>query len=247
MPPKLASPPLSQGDADRGEFVLRLGAFLTADHPKLKCYMGEIKFQTAVRAIVASHPPGASNFRWYARHLADFLKVNHPWSRQPELAELAALDSALAEALSSPDAPVVDAAQVMATDADALGSVRFRLSPSIRRLTALTNVTSLWASLCCDEEPPMPHRLDAPQQVLIWRQGPSARFRLLGAEEANALDEASRGETLGTIIQHLADDGDPVTANARSFTYLAGWLESQLIAELVPGGAPSGNNPGRPA
>jgi hypothetical protein len=247
MPPKLASPPLSQGDADRGEFVLRLGAFLTADHPKLKCYMGEIKFQTAVRAIVASHPQGQASTGWYSRHLADFLKTNRPWSRQPELAELAELERALAEATASPEAPIVNPVQVMAADPEALAGVRFILSPSIRCLTALTNVTSLWASLCCGEEPPMPHRLDGPQQVLVWRQGLSARFRLLGAEEATALDDASRGETLGTITRRLADDGDPATATARSFTYLAGWLESQLIAELVRGGAPSGNIPGRPA
>src|SRR5439155_10501529 len=135
----------------------------------------------------------------YSRHLADYLKTDRPWSRQPELSELAELERALAEAAASPEAPVVNAVQVMAADPEALVGVRFILSPSIRRLTTLTNVTSLWASLCCDEEPPMPHRLDGPQQVLVWRQGPSARFRLLGAEEATALDEASRGETLGTI------------------------------------------------
>ena len=93
----------------------------------------------------------------------------------------------------------------------------------------------------------MPYRLDTPQQVLVWRQGPAARFRLLGAEEATALDDASRGETLGAIARRLADDGDPATAIKRSFTYLAGWLESQLVAGLVQNAGPSGSIRGRSA
>ena len=234
-------------DVYRDAYRMRLTEFITNDYPKLKCYMGEMKFAALAHAYISQHRSDNPNARWYSRHLAGFLRKSSAYARKPELAELADLERSLNEAFDAADAPAVTMSELAALDPNEFGSVSFAISPSVRRFKVRTNVTSLWSSLRCDELPPHPIMLDADQELLVWRQGSASRFRMLGNEEAMALDAAQDGVSFGIICEMIATMDDPDTAAVRAATFLHGWIDGEIIALLRPGSLPGENNPDQSA
>ncbi len=230
---------------ERQANVRQMAEFLANDHPKLKLYMGETKFTMLARTYFARHPSDPPNARWYSLNLPAFLRGSHFFERKPELAEMAELERALDDASEAPEAPVVTLTDLVELDSANLATLSIAVSPSLRRFKVRSNVTSLWASLQCDELPPYPITLDADQELLVWRQGSAARFRLLGNEEAMALDAAMQGVSFSLICAMIAALDDPETAKARAATFLLGWIEAEIISELRSAAYPGENSPGQ--
>jgi hypothetical protein len=179
--------------------LAHLTDFLAEDYPRLRLYMGETGFNTMARHCLAA--TDTPKVRLLSRHLPVFLDMTKPFSRSPELSDLARLEKAFHAALNAPEAGITS---------------RPPLHPSVQRLQLRTNAASIWAALTAGELPPSPHRLDEPQELLIWRQGAAPRFRMLGREEAAALDAAARGEA--------------AKVDQWSESFLRGWLEAEIIS-----------------
>jgi hypothetical protein len=177
----------------------RLTDFLADDYPRLRLYMGETAFHTMARhCLAATETP---KVRLLSLHLPDFLDLTKPFSRSPELSDLARLEKAFNAALNAPEASVTSQP----------------LHPSVQRLQLRTNAASLWAALTAGEVPPPPQRLDEPQELIVWRQGAAARFRMLGREEAAALDATARGEAIAQPAEN----------------FRRGWLEAEIISAAL--------------
>ena len=186
--------------------LAHLTDFLADDYPRLRLYMGETAFNTMARhCLAASETPKA---RVLSRHLPDFLDLTKPFSRSPELSDLARLERAFHAALNAPEASIAQ------PPLHHIG-----LHPSVQRLQLRTNAASIWAALTAGELPPPPARLDEPQELLVWRQGAASRFRMLGREEAAALDAAARGEATGI--------------DQSSENFLRGWLEAEIVSAVM--------------
>lgn len=213
-------------------YAVRPAGLLASDHEKLRCYMGETAFAAMARLYIARHPSDQPNARWYSRHLAEFLAAAVPYARHPELAELAALGWALNEAFDAADAPAVSFADLAALVPEKFGRAIFDVHPSVRRFRVTTNVTGLWSCLKCDEVPPKPYRLDAPQEILVWRQDSFSRFRLLGSEEAMAFDAAAAGAPFAVVCEMIAVMDDSGSAALRAASYLRGWIEAQAVSRI---------------
>lgn len=202
--------------------ISRLEEFLTADYPKLRCYVGVTSFAAMVRRFAAIHPSKPA--RWYAAHFPASIT-------RPELAEMAALELALSEAFHAPDYPAVTF-----DDLDAamprLNTAGLDIHPSAQRFTVTTNIAGVWASLRCDQPPPRVYVLEHPQDILVWRQGQNARFRFLGEDECRAFEAARAGATFGGLVEWLAELEDPPTARHRAMLYLRGWVEAEIISSF---------------
>jgi hypothetical protein len=185
---------------DENLTLVRLTDFLAHDYPRLRLYMGETAFNTMARRCLSTTE--TPKVRLLSRHLPDFLDLTKPFSRSPELSDIARLERAFHAALYAPETRITSHAP---------------LHPSVQRLHLRTNAASIWAALTAGELPPPPERLDEPQELLVWRQGAASRFRILGREEAAALDAAARGE-----------------ASAQSSeNFLRGWLEAEIISTVL--------------
>lgn len=214
---------------DRG---VRLGQFLRGDYPRLHAYLGEVRFAQLVQACTDAYPSDTPSERWYSRHLPGFLAGCASFRRHPELAELARLENALAEAFAAPESPAIAMQDVARIPPEQLGRTTFALAPTVRRFPVSTNVTTIWAALRCEERPPFPIDLQAPLQVMVWRQSLGSRFRILGDEEAAAIDAMAKGSTFAEICGSIARFGGHEDAPARAASYLRGWVEAEIIVGM---------------
>jgi hypothetical protein len=194
---------------DQNLTLASLTDFLSHEYPRLRLYVGETAFAAMARHCLAA--TDSPKVRTLSRHLPDFLDLTKPFSKNPELPDLARLEQAFQAAFNAPDAPIV-------TNAAPHHPLRIELHPSVQRLQVRTNATSIWAALTAGELPPSPDRLEAPQELLVWRQGIASRFRMLGREEAAALDAAARGEAMGT--------------DQWSEGFFRGWLEAEIVSAV---------------
>jgi hypothetical protein len=194
--------------ADQKLTLASLTDFLSHDYPRLRLYVGETAFNAMARhCLAATETP---KVRVLSQHLPDFLDLTKPFSKSPELPDLARLERAFQAAVNAPDAPIITNAPQRRSS--------FELHPSVQRLQLRTNAASIWAALTAGELPPPPARLEVPQELLVWRQGAASRFRMLGREEAVAIDAAARGET--------------IELDQSSEGFLRGWLEAEIVSAV---------------
>jgi hypothetical protein len=212
--------------------ALRLTEFLAADHAKLLLYLGSSAFSAIGRRYAMSEQSGNGNTRWFSRNLSRFLGETSPYSKNPELAEIAKLEAALNCAFEAADASILTLEAFARVPIAELAALRIDIHPSAQRLSFTTNATSIWAALQCDEQPPRPERLDQPSELLVWRQGPQPRFRILGREEATAFDMAKQGAPIGQIVVNLAKLDRSETPMECGAIYLRGWVEAELVSVL---------------
>lgn len=193
---------------DQNLTLASLTDFLSQDYPRLRRYVGETAFNAMARhCLAATDAPG---LRVLSMHLPDFLALTKPFSRRPEIADLARLERAFQAALNAPEATVIRSAALLPR--------HIEFHPSVQRLQVSTNATSIWSALTAGELPPSPASLELPQELLVWRQGLASRFRMLGREEAVAIDAAARGETM--------------KLDQFSEGFLRGWLEAEIVSAV---------------
>jgi Putative DNA-binding domain len=214
----------------RSAYGLRLAEFLANDYEKLKTYLGDVRFREMADCYRAAHPSDHPNARWYSRHLPEFLATAPSYRRHPEVAELAELERALNDAFDGPDAAICTLADMAAIDPASFGDAIFVIAPTVHRFSVTTNVTSLWSSLKCGETPPAAEDAASKIEILVWRQSSGSRFRILGDEEAMAIDCARQGLGFGVICEMIAAFDDPGGAPLRAAGYLRGWLEAEIIS-----------------
>jgi hypothetical protein len=211
----------------RNAYVLRLVEFIGNDYERLKLFMRD-DFDRMARHYIKAHPSDTPNARWFARHLSDFLRSNKPWSEKPELGDLAALEKALNDAFDAPDDPLYTLADLAAFDPSTIADAKVTLHASAIRLTSGINSTDLWSSPDAEV-----NRLEEPLELLVWRQGGSARFRVLTAEEAMAFDSAKTSVPFGVLCEMIAVMGDPDNAAMRAAGYLRSWIETEIVSDFA--------------
>lgn len=231
-------------DVYRNAYSLRLTEFLAHDYEKLRTYLGDVRFKEMALHYIAAHPSDQPNARWFSRHLPEFLAISGHYRHQPELSELARLESALSDAFDGRDEDVCTMVDLAAVDPEFFGSVRFIIASTVHRFAATTNVSSLWSCLKCDEVPPRPEAISKPLEIMVWRQGSGARFRILGDEEAMAIDSAREGVSFSVICEMMAAFEDPDSAAMRAAGYLRGWIEAEVVSSIRGGGDAAGRSGG---
>jgi hypothetical protein len=179
-------------------------AVLQQSFALLRNYLGDVPFMRLGKAFFAQPARSQKTLRMYCNTLPNFLISYRPFSHNPELQELATLELALNQAFEA-----ADVKSRTSTDSASLNSVfPIKLHPSVRCLTFHQNTTSIWSALKCEQKPPKPHVLDQKQNIIVWRQGVSSRFRIMGEDEALALKQ----KTIST-----------------SNLYFRGWIEAELL------------------
>jgi hypothetical protein len=214
----------------RHAYVARLAEILGEDYEQLHAYLGDQAFAKLVQAYIAANPSDQRSARWFGRHLPAFVRDSETFANHPEVAELAELEKALADAFDGPDAEPLRIDMLVAIAPEAWPNLVFAPHPTALRLTFDTNAADIWAALKDEQAPPKPEHLTEPQAIVVWRQDFMARFRPLAAEEAMMWDEAANGVRFGVLCEMVATFGGEDDAELRAATYLKGWVDTGMLA-----------------
>ena len=88
----------------RNAYVARLAEILGEDYEQVHAYLGDRSFANLVKAYIAANPSDQRSARWFGRHMPAFIAKSAAFAKHPEVAELATLEKALADAFDGPDA-----------------------------------------------------------------------------------------------------------------------------------------------
>ncbi len=215
-------------------YRLRLIEALATDYPAVHTLVGDEVFDRLARAYIDAHPPEHFSVRWYGRRLPAFLQSTGPYRDQPVLAEMAAFEWHLGEALDAADAAPLERAALTAVPPAKWETLRLAFHPSLRRLDLEWNAPALWSAIQEEQPPRPPERAPAPVPWLLWRQGIRAYFRSLDAPEAEALDAARDGEPFGALCERLAETRSPEDAARQAAAALERWVGEGLVVGVDP-------------
>ena len=229
----------------RNAYVARLAEILGEDYEQVHAYLGDRAFANLVKAYIAGNPSDQRSARWFGRHMPAFIAKSKTFADHPEVAELAALEKALADAFDGSDAEPLRLSELAEVPPEAWPSLVFKPHPTAIRLTFATNAAEIWSALKNETAPPKPVRLPEPQAILVWREGFMARFKPLSTEEAMMWDEAAKGVRFSVLCEMVATFAGEDEAELRAASYLKGWVDMGMLTGFVAPPAPAATDRNR--
>ena len=186
---------------------------------------------TALTArYIAAHPPQSFNLNHAGNALIDFLRSDELTASFPFLPDLAELESRMIGAFHAEELAPLDAALLAEWDDEMWSAARLRFQPAVAVVTSPWPVRDLHAA----RETPLDEidieLRDRPNHVLVRRHGLAVHCDPIDPVEAGALAALLRGETLGDVMQQLADgenDADAVGA------WFGRWMQLGLIVGVT--------------
>ncbi len=193
-------------------------------------WIGDAAFHEAVIRHIGRVPPSSWTLDAYPRDFPDTLRLLYP--ADPEIVELAVLESALDDAFVGPDTDPVAAAIIAAVDWD---RAVLHFCPTLDLHPATTNAAAIWTALTADEMPPQAVALLTPGALLVWRQAMVSRFRTIDAAEHHALLLARAGMPFAALCAILVETHGEHDGVALAAAYLGRWLSDELLIDITQG------------
>ncbi|MET0349887.1 MAG: DNA-binding domain-containing protein [Rhizobacter sp.] len=211
-------------DAPTGPWAAQPGFAVYRNTVRRGCVEALLSLYPAVRRLVGddwlgavaldhvlAHPPDEGRLQHYGECFAAFLATCLPDGDLPWLPAVARLDRLWSECHVAADAPVLTAARLAATPADALGRLRLTVHPATRWCIDSTwPVFSLWrAARDAVDDPAPPHWHG--ESALFTRPDGEVLACDAGSAAGTLLDACAAGRTLpdalaDTAARHPATD-----------------------------------------
>ena len=203
-------------------------ACLDDSFARTRDWIGGDAFREAARHHIERVPPSSWTLDAYPRDFPDTLRLQYP--DDPEIAELAWLELALAEAFVGPDAEPLSAADAANVDWDR-AVLQFTPTLDICRFT--TNACALWSAMTAGERPSAVVLLDVPEIVLVWRYEQISCFRPIDAQEEWAILQARAGTPFTDLCAALVDLHGGEDGVAVAGRLLGRWLADGLLTGIT--------------
>jgi Putative DNA-binding domain len=205
----------------------QLVACLEETFQRVKTWLGEDEFLAAAAQQIETSPPSDWTLDRYGRDFPQTLRARYP--QDPEVAELAWLDRALADTFAGPDVEPASLRSLATIDWD---RAVLQLTPTLIVGQVLTNSPAIWSALSAEHMPPVVATLSKPAAVLVWRNGFTPCLRTLDSTEERALAHTRSAGTFGALCaMFVATVGDSEAAKAAG-ELLAQWLRDGLIVAV---------------
>lgn len=207
-------------------------------------WLGDEVFLAAAIAHIDAAPPTHWTLDAYPNSFPATMARLYP--DDPEIAELAWIDWALARAFTAQDAAPLTPAAIAQVDWDRAG---IEFTPSLAMGTIATNAAAIWSALVASETPPIVRPLPETASLLVWREGFTPRFRTICAVERDAIERMLADLSFTTLCTALVEDMGETTGVARAGALLGQWVGDGLIVGAADPGdgapTPAACEPGR--
>lgn len=195
----------------RNAYRARLIECLRSTFEKTWTWIGDESFDAAAAHHLIVSPPRSWTLDDAGVGFDETLAQLFPGD--PEVAELAWLEWEMQQAFTAPDEPVLDAAGFTALSRDftdeAWTSLRLSFVAGMRSRQVRTDCRAVWTAIVADGDIPADILLSEAQTLVVWRQGLSPRFRMLGSEEAAGLEMLRQGGTFGDVCEAMVAHSGP--------------------------------------
>jgi hypothetical protein len=211
----------------RNNYCEQLRSALRTSFPYLALWLGDLEFDRAADAQIALYSPTSWTLDHYGHDFPSTLQALYP--QEPEVAELAWLDWAMAEALVAQDERSLDTARLAAVDWD---SASIRFVSSLRISEARSNAGDIWAALEEQSPPPLAALSPARHALLVWRRGLVPCFRSVPSWELQMVEALKHGFGFAGACEILRLRFGAEPAIDAAAATLARWLSDDLIASV---------------
>jgi hypothetical protein len=208
----------------------QLVACLESTFARTQAWIGGEAFHEATVTHIDRVPPSGWTLDAYGRDFPGTLAMLLP--DDPEVAELAWIEWALAEAFTGPDHDTLDASAIADIDWD---RASLRLSPTLLVADLRTNAPAILSALTDDETPPPAEMLPEPGALLVWRCEQVSRFRAIDARERDALLLARSGAPFADLCVALVETLGETEGVTFAGMLLGRWIADGFIAGVNPG------------
>jgi hypothetical protein len=179
---------------------------LARTYPVLHKRVGEDYFTQLAREYRQQHPSRFGDLHYIGRDFPGWIGSRHAGSDLAWLGELARLEWACEEALVAAQDQPATIDTLASVPGDALGGLRFRLQPSVRRLASLYPVWSVWrANQGDDAGAPVDPAIGA-EHVVLHCAAEGLLLRKLPPAEWFFVDALAGGATLGEAFERARLD-----------------------------------------
>lgn len=230
--PWLAETDVPGLDIYTNAYRIRLLDTLAQDYPALKQLMGEQLFNKMASQFIEEHPSKSYTLRLFGEQLGHFLTNDSYYRQRPYLAELARFEWHLTDIFDVADTPVASVADMSQIPAQAWPALTIKLHASIRRLTALWNISDIYPELKSKSDSCVIEKNAQKHAIFIWRKNNSPHYRVLDPAELLAIQtfETSNFSELCMMLAQSA--GSDETAALQAATYLKSWLQAGFIESI---------------
>lgn len=215
----------------RNGYRARLLEAIKASFPRVQALVGEEGFAAAAAHHLILHPPSGWSLDEVGRGFDTTLKALFP--NDPEVAELAWLEWEMQQMFVCADEnalhPQEFARQVQHYSGEDWQHLRLQFRPGLQLRWMHSNCAATWEGAAGDTATEVSTE---PALLLLWRQNLEPRFRLLDAEEADALRIMQPGGSFGEMCERLlASSGAHGVQLAGAI--LGRWVEQGLIKGVL--------------
>lgn len=200
---------------------------LESSFARTRAWIGDEAFFHSAVHHIESVPPSSWTLDAYGHDFPATLARLH--TQDPEIAEIASIELGLEELFVAADSPVIALEKLDNIDWDR-AVLTFALST--RFLELRTNAFAIWSALVDEKEPPVSRNLDAPQFVLLWRQGEKCRMRPIDDAECQALRDLRSGMSFGALCRDVTLFCGEQKGVALVGQWLGLWLSDHLIVAI---------------
>lgn len=211
----------------QNNYRVSLMGSLEASFERVFLWLGDEAFASACANYIDDRPPHSWTLDAYGDAFAAFLALRYP--DDGEVADLAQIDWAVAQAFVGGDAQSVDAAALAGVDWNA---ARLTLVPSLLTLEIGSNADAIWLALVSGDDVPQPELLVERATVFVWRQGFETVMRRAHAIEARIAKLSREGMTFAACCGVLAGDLGEQGAVEQAGAVLGRWIAEGLLADL---------------
>lgn len=206
----------------------QLLACLASSYPVTRSLLGEDTFE----ALAARHIDACAPHSWTLDAYADGFPraLSEQLPTEPHIAELAALELALATAFVGADATPIDSARLADVDWE---SAVLRLAPTFTFLRVTTNADVFWSAISDKQSPPRAERLHENAWLAIWRSDFVSRFRTALPAEAIVFERVREGLPFGRICTELVQMLGEAAGTAAAGAALGRWLADGVVVSVA--------------
>ena len=214
----------------RNAYVARLAEILADDYAQLHAYLGDQAFAKLVKAYIDANPSDQRSARWFGRHLPDFVRESATYAKHPELAEIADLEKALADAFDGPDAAPLTIEALAALPPEAWPHLTLEPHPTAIRLTLQDQCRR---DLVGAEGGNRAAQANAVARAASHRgvaAGVHGPLQAADRRGSHDVERGGKGVEFGVLCEMVATFAGEDEAELRAATYLKGWVDMGMLA-----------------